>query len=180
MKLHQKVIDLIEKKYRVLTYLDLLYYDGRLDQLNQILSDYQDYVFLPEERIIILHDDTDYYANAESIGNTIYNLFKLMNKYNIPMEFVIVLTNHWGIETEIEKLSQTILNSQSPRVIYTALNFDFPENLDNLPKLEYQNIDHLYACLNGVERAHRVLTLCHLQHHDLITQGLISHHFKNE
>jgi hypothetical protein len=180
MKLHQKVIDLIEKKYRVLTYLDLLYYDCRLNQLNQILSDYQDYVFLPEERIIILHDDTDYYVNIESFGDNIYNLFKLMNKYNIPMEFVIVLTNHWGLKTEIEKLSKIILNGQMPRTIYTALSSDFPDDLNNLPPLQHEKIDYLYTCLNGVERQHRVLTLCYLNQNDLLSRGMISYHFKNE
>jgi hypothetical protein len=178
--IQQKVIDLINEKYKILEILDLVYYDCRLADLNQTLQKYQNHVFSPDERIIILHHDTDYYPENGSVGNNMYNMFKLISRNGIPVEFVLMFTNHYGIKQEIQKLCKEILNQNTPQIIYTSLWYDFPQNLDTPPSINYQNIEHLYACLNGVERAHRVLTLCYLNQNDLLSRGMVSYHFKNE
>jgi hypothetical protein len=179
--IHQKVIDLIKEKYKILEILDLVYYDCRLNELNQILQKYQNYTFSPDERIVILHHDTDYYpSGGDVMGNNIYNLFKLLARNSIPMEFAIMFTNHYGIISEVDQLCRNILNQTPPKIIYTALWYDFPCDLENLSPIKYQNIEHLYACLNGVERTHRVLTLSYLNHNDLLSRGMISYFFKNE
>jgi hypothetical protein len=178
--IHQKVIDLVKEKYKLLEILDLVFYDNCLSELDQLLNKYQNYTFAPDERIVVLHHDTDYYPSEDGIGNNIYNLFKLLARNSIPMEFVIMFTNHYGIKSEIHHLCSHIVNQTQPKIIYTALWYDFPQNLENIPPLVYQNIEYLYTCLNGVERAHRVLTLCYLQQKDLLSQGMISYHFKNE
>jgi hypothetical protein len=176
--IHQKVIDLINEKYKILEILNLGYYDCRLAELNQTLQKYQNHVFSPDERIIILHHDTDYYHSNQCVGNNMYNIFHMLAHYDIPMEFVIMFTNHYSIEKELQHLCQKILNRSTPQVIYTMLFFLFPENLENLPDPKYQEIKNLYCCLNGVERMHRVLTLAYLKEYDLLDQGVISYHFK--
>jgi hypothetical protein len=177
--IHQKVIDLVNEKYKILEILDLVYYDNRLMDLDQILNEYQNHTFASDERIVILHHDTDYYSE-NSIGNNTYNLFKLIARNSIPMEFVIIFTNHYEIKSEVNHLCRHIVNQTPPKIIYTSLWYDFPQNLDTPPSINYQNIEHLYACLNGVERAHRVLTLCYLNQNDLLSRGMVSYHFKNE
>lgn len=128
---------------------------------------------------MILHHDTDYYPD-NGVGNNIYNLFRLLARNSVPLEFVIMFTNHYGIKSEISNLCRHITNQPPPRVVYTALWYDFPNDLENLLPMVYQNIEYLYTCLNGVERAHRVLTLCYLNQNDLLSRGMVSYHFKNE
>lgn len=175
----QSVLDIVSARYEILEIIDLVQYDHQLDQLDQLLSKYNDYTFLDHQRIIILHHDTDYYPD-NGVGNNIYNLFRLLARNSVPLEFIIMFTNHYGIKSEISNLCRHITNQLPPRVVYTALWYDFPNDLENLPPLVYQNIEYLYTCLNGVERAHRALTLCYLQQKDLLSQGMISYHFKNE
>jgi len=179
LSIHQKVIDLVKEKYKILEILDLVFYDHRLSVLDQILIKYQNHTFVPDERIVILHHDTDYYPD-NGVGNNIYNLFRLLARNSVPLEFVIIFTNHYGIKSEIDHLCRHIVNQTPPKIIYTSLWYDFPQNLDTPPSINYQNIEHLYACLNGVERAHRVLTLCYLNQNGLLSRGMVSYHFKNE
>jgi hypothetical protein len=176
--IQQKVIDLVGQKYQILEILDLIYYDCRLNELNQTLQKYQNHIFSPDERIILLHHDTDYYSDIKSVGNNIYNIFRILSYHDVPLEFVIMFTNHYGIEKELQHMCQKILNKSVPQVIYTVLFWIFPENLENLPDPKYQEIKNLYCCLNRVERAHRLLTLAYLQEYDLLDQGVISYHFK--
>jgi hypothetical protein len=175
--IHQEVIALVKEKYNILETLNLVY-ENCLSDLDQILAKYQNYTFSPNERIIIIHQETDYYSDINGVGNNMYNIFHMLAHYDIPMEFIIMFTNHYGIEKELQHLCQKILNRPVPQVIYTVLFWIFPENLENLPDPKYQEIKNLYCCLNGIERMHRVLTLAYLQEYDLLDQGVISYHFK--
>jgi hypothetical protein len=66
-----------------------------------------------------------------------------------------------------------------PNVIYTSQWYDFPNASDMVvTNSKFTDPQHLFCCLNNKRRQHRVLTLCMLQDHDLLDQGLVSYHFK--
>lgn len=178
--LQKKVYQIIEQKYKVLETIDIFDYGSNIDNLYKLLANYENYVFLPNERILILHHDTDYYVTTKASGFTIYNLILILNKLNIPNEFIVMLTNHYGIEDEIQKQFQDISGTNIFKIIYTSLWYDFPEQVD-ITEPESGKLKKLYCCLNGAERLHRVALLCNLEEKSLIENGMISYHFnKNE
>ena len=181
LKVKHEVIDIVKARYEILDMIDLVEYDYQLDKLDQLLSKYSNYVFLGNHRIVILHHDTDYYINKNSEGFTLYNLFVLLNRHQIPIESLIMFTNHYGIKDEVAELSGQICNSNPLKVIYTSQWLDFPDSITvSKTNLQSTNIKNLFCCLNGANRAHRLLTLCYLQKYNLINAGTISYHFKNE
>lgn len=175
----QEVLDIVNARYEILDIVDLVEYDYQLDKLDQLLSKYSNYVFLKNQRILILHHDTDYYINKNSTGFTLHNLCVLLNQYRVPTESLIMFTNHYGIKEEIAQLSKQLCNSNTLTVIYTSQWYDFPDSsIVSEPNHQSANIKNLFCCLNGVNRIHRLLTLCYFQKYNLIDAGTISYHFK--
>ena len=180
LPLQQEISELINNRYDVLETINLVEYDCDINQLVILLRQYQDFVFESNQRIVILHHDTDYYQNSGvPEGNTMFNLFTLLSNFNIACEKILFVTNHYGIEIEIEYLVKHIFNSTTPQILYTSLWYDFPKLVDiTETKTVTNKINSIFCCLNGIERQHRVLTLCYLKAYDLLRHGVISYFFK--
>lgn len=178
--LHNDVVKIVCDKYCVLEFVNLVDYDFDPESLASLLAKYCSYSFAANQKIIVLHHDTDYYPSTDAVGNTIYNFFRLCANFDISLENIIFLTNHYGIDKEIKKVSMNICNSSGPSVIYTSLWYDFPTTAEAPDKnflSEPEKICKLYSCLNGQQRMHRVLTLCMLEQAGLLDQGIVSYHF---
>lgn len=173
--IRSEVLEIVNSQYKVLEIIDLVHFDHQLDKLEELLTVYKDYNFQYNERILILHHDTDYYPSVDSNGFTLYNLVVLLNRFQIPQEHLILFTNHYGIKQEVETLSAQICNTKPMNVIYTSLWYDFHH--DPSVKLRALPINNLFCCLNGVNRIHRLITLCYLQEHNILQQGMVSYHF---
>jgi hypothetical protein len=176
LSIKQEVLDIVNDRYTVLDIIDLIQYDSQLEKLDELLLRYTNHIFSFDERILIFHHDTDYYTSVESTGFTLYNLCVLLKKHRIPHEFLIMFTNHYGIEKEVAHLSEQICNSPPFKVICTSQWYDYSNQ--QVSNNSVPVIENLFCCLNGVNRAHRVLTLCYLKEQDLLSQGTISYHFK--
>jgi hypothetical protein len=176
----KSVIDLIQEKYQIVDVIDLVDYSPDAESLAQVMEKFYDKEFGPTERLVILHHDTDYYPSPTTVGNTVFNLFRLCANYLISLDHIIFLTNHYGIKDEIFSICKSICNTQSmPNVIYTSQWYDFPNASDMVvTNSKFTDPQHLFCCLNNKRRQHRVLTLCMLQDHDLLDHGLVSYHFK--
>lgn len=168
-----EVIDEFQRRYDLVGIINLVFFDLDLDKLTHEFQQWSKVKFEPQQRLLVLHHDTDYYV--ENQGNTTYNVIKLLGEYRIPTEHVIILTNHYGLEQEVQHQCNQV-NVSLPKVIYTSLWYDYPdpEHITNIPNQESQ---YLFCCLNGVERSHRLATLCYLEHYNLIDQGQVSYHF---
>lgn len=179
IRINQKVIKLIEQKYQIIKIIDLVDYDLNPESMANLLASYAAAEFANLQRLVVLHHDTDFYPASGSIGNTVYNFFRLCANYIIPIDKVIFLTNHYGIKDEIKAAAIQICNDDNVTVIYTAHWYDFPTDLQNNHSSDDINITNLYCCLNGQQRQHRVMTLCMLKEHDLLDNGIISYNFRN-
>jgi hypothetical protein len=178
----REILNVIEEKYQIIELINLYYADDHLDELKSTIKKYENRVFQPNERIIIIHGETDYYANTTSYGNAVYNLIKILNYYNIPQEFILFLTSFYGIKKEINDLCLQMFGSSNINVIYTSLLYDFPlpvEYADTSP-VTIGNINTLYCCVNNVGRIHRLITLCYLDRYNLLDKGMISYNFKDQ
>lgn len=174
-----EVVDIICNKYHVLEFVIIVEHDIDPESLASTLEKYISYNFDCQERLVVCHFDTDYYPSLTCVGNSIYNFFRLCANFNIPLDRVIFLTNHVGIEKEINTVSQNICNFTDVKVVYTHQWLDYPDvdqTSNNDPEAE---LTHLYSCLNGQQRMHRMLTLCMLKEHDLLDKGIISYNFGN-
>lgn len=173
------------QKFQIVDIIDSIYYDksNGLENLEQKIKQFENIRFEPTQRILVYYHDTGFYKNLSS-GSSVFfwNLVQLFKKFNVPPEFIIIVTNHYGIKKEIDYLD-SIFNYSINKIIETFLWYDFANptvvretNVSN--KKEKRNF--LYTCLNSRVRTHRVLTLCYLNEKKLLEKGIVSYRFKNE
>lgn len=158
-------------------------HDTDWENLLKLLSRFKDKQFENDERVLINLSDPDYYPDTKNgiIGNNVYNLFKVFSAFNIPCEKIIFMISQYGLHEEILSACKTITDDANPTIVYTPLweSEDFPDDdtIDDLPEIENVPITHLYQCLNGIQKNHRVYFLCSIREADLLDQGIISYHF---
>ena len=180
-RLSTEVVDIVREKYNVIGIIVLSEHDLYPEELATILVKYCSHNFSHNDRLIVLHDDTDYYPNLNSVGNTVYNFFRLCANFDISVNHILFFTNHYNIEEEIKSVAKTVCNSNNIAVICTSLWADYPldNNIDQtLLDDSVTTYEALYACLNGQCREHRLLTLCMMSEHRLLDRGVVSYHFK--
>lgn len=180
-RIRQSTIINLQKKYNIVDYFDFIQYDK--DPLNfyRWCSRWKDYVFNPDDRILILNTDCDYYTGTQQVpvGNNEWNFFSCCAKFQLPTEFFLYFTTSFGKHQEVNHVCQ-LLNLTPPAVIESfCIPLLAPEK-DIEPIAFNQNlIQKHYVCLNGVQRLHRTLLLCYLKENNLFDQGFISYNFSN-
>lgn len=173
--LRPSVTDILCSKYEVLEFLDLFDYDLNPASIGIAMNKFKHVKLRPYQRIIALHHDTDYYYSFNVPGNNVYNLLVACNLVNFPLKHMILLTNHYGIKSEVEKAAMDLCGNSDIKVEYTSQWFDYPESehYDDRPNFDF-NLEKTYTCLNGAPRSHRLLTMCMLKEYDLLDDGFIT------
>lgn len=170
----------LDKKFNILSYINLASTDFNPTVLDQSLKSFHNYEFKNNEKILIIHIDTQYYLPTCNYSITLYNLHATLHAYNIPTESILMFTNHYGIEKELEILAK-IFNFITPIKAFTSF-YDFVGTTKNVNDIDtnHNSIDYLFCCINGVQRSHRTLMLSMLKHYELFEHGLITTNFSNK
>lgn len=172
--IRQDLLELLKSDYEILDYGFCL---RRPEEMLQWCKKWQNSEFSPNERLIFINDDVDFYTDKFSPGFSNYNFFKCCQYFNLPTDFVLYITTHIGIHKEISDLC-TLMNLPVPTVIETH-NFSRMMPSRGLFEIDYNNhlITKPYVFAAGVQRNHRVMLLSYLRHYQLLDRGHISYHF---
>lgn len=132
--------------------------------------------FEPNEKIIILHNDTEYFYHESKIGFSMHNLLTCIKDIDIPMHVVVILTNHYGYEKSIiDFLGDT---DDLPTVVFNYINNSSFLGLSDVLKSKdkEKNIKHFGIGLwGGTARAHRSSLVKWLLYNQLDKKILISY-----
>lgn len=169
-QIHEDVYETVTKHRRVLDWFDLMDYDWRIGEIEELFRPYQHQEFEKDQCIAILHFDVDYYSGG--FGNTLFNLVMILARLQIPAEHVLIITNHYGIRAELDALSAD-LGTGRFQLLETSLCLDFPDS-DEIKDVTEQEVERLYYCLNNINRSHRRLTIAWLAERELLDKGAIS------
>lgn len=124
-------------------------------------------VYQSNEKIIIIHKDTEYFYFNHPTGFSIYNLFSSWRDLDIPYSVMILCSTYYDLNQAIDPF---IVNQEDrPIVIDSLLNHQSYKQLENqFPGTVYKNIHYPAVCLLGRSRAHRIKILQFLKHHNLL------------
>lgn len=158
--------DKLQKKYNILDHLHMKWFDFDWMLLETYLTSIKLDRYLPEHKYIIEHVDTDYYHPEFKYGFWIYNLIKVFKQVDIPLHTILLFSNHFGIEKEIQDLAPdhndrpTVISSFIARTHYA--NHYQPVDVD--PDL----IQYPAICMMGGGRNHRNAMFRFLQKNNLL------------
>lgn len=176
--LWDEIQEVLNKKFKILSYINLVSADLSPTTLDQMLKGFRDYTFNSNEKILIAHIDTQYYLPTCKFSITLYNLHQTLSTYGIPSESVIMFTNHYGIDEELKILAHAF-NFLNPITAFVSF-YDTVGTTKNVKSinLNHDSIEYLFCCINGTKRSHRILFLSMLKHHDLFSSGIVTINFK--
>ena len=173
------ILDRLSDRYQILGSVDLINActnPGRMYQ--QLKALYRPH-YRANERILVYHYDTDYYLDKKSTGFGLYNFLTALHDLDIGPGFCILITNHYGIEFEINQYYQRYLpthNQVHDQICVFESNHSellgTPTPQEN--NLEAEKIQYPFICLGGGQRSHRIMFLSLLAECGVLNQGLVS------
>jgi hypothetical protein len=180
-RLRPSMLTTLESKYEILDSFDFVENDVDPATFLNFIQRWSQHSFLPNERLLIVNLDCDFYPEEQSIpvGNNSYNFFRLCSHFGLPTEFVLYVTTTFGTTKEVHYLCRKF-NGAPPTVIETICvpvtttqevkSVDFNEHL----------ISRTFVLMNRMLRMHRLLLLCYLKEQQLFDHGHISYLFDQQ
>lgn len=157
-------------KYNIVGIIDLVENDYNIPRLYNTLKNLKkDDGFSPREKILIIHLDTEYFYLNHPIGFTMYNLFSAWRAADLPWHAMLLHTNHYGVESQLQKQWQ-FSDSDKPLIEFNIVNY---VNLNNSKRFISDNgvkdIKHHMMCLvGGTIRSNRTALVKWLSHNNLL------------
>jgi hypothetical protein len=143
--------------YEILDVIDLLKFDHDLPQLYQRLKKLKQEYYSPNQRIVILHNDHEYFYHNNSTGFNTHNLFTIIRELDIPLFVFFIITNHAGYENSITPFINSTVDMPE---IHNPLMHDLSYRMltrrgvfDSTPD---KDIQYHALCMLGTARSHRV------------------------
>jgi hypothetical protein len=179
VELDQEALALLKSKFNIKLALDCRKFDTNPDLLVEQLSIYQGQYFNQQDKILLVHMDTDYYDPLLPAGLIPINVTRIFKNLDIPFCSLIFVTNHYGIGREFDFLLKDYHELDRPTVIETLLSPALLSDRDNhkLPQISFNEIEKPGLCMMNKERSHRVAFYNFLRNNKLFDKIAVSQHF---
>lgn len=141
----------------ILGYIYLSKIDYDFEEVNQQLLALRRASYQTHQKIIVLHEDHDYFFPGSITGVVAYNFFKLVRHLDIPMSALIILTTHSQYKESIEPfISHNLDRPTVHSLLLSKMTWDviapWVSEIGNVDK----DIKFNAVCMLGTPRAHRV------------------------
>jgi hypothetical protein len=107
----------LNQHYNVLGTIEFKHFDCNWEVLEKFFKSTRKDEFDPLDRYIIQHQDTDVYINECSVGLNLRNFINMAIHLDIPVYTLIIWTNHFGLQKEIDILCKDQHINNRPTII---------------------------------------------------------------
>jgi hypothetical protein len=186
-KLHPHLEKILRKTYNILGIVNLSDQSPEwglesfaINKLYSLLAPLTKKTYDINDRIIIMHFDTDYYIDPldnSHPGLMITYVQQMCSALNIPNYFILMITNHDNIEKELTYLQKKYSVDDIPipyincELVMYAINSSAAQPVN----LNQELICKKYSCLNYNSRPHRDRLMSLLTVNNLLDEGLVSY-----
>jgi hypothetical protein len=172
-------LSILSKYFKVDCVFDLVTYDDNMEALYQELAQLKQESYDTNYRFVFLHFDSEYYLNLDQPGFTLINLQRILDRLDIPNYFCIVVSQQ-DLSKQLEQVrvsesSDDVAIACITGCLHTWVYFDADPNL----AIAQDQILKKYISLNRIRRFHRRALVAHLQHENLLEQGIVSYNNAN-
>lgn len=163
----------IYKKYNVIGHLEFKQFDLDFLKLEEYLQSRKKESFSPNDRIIIEHCDTDFYADVSEFGFNLFNLFTAFRRADFPFFTILLFTNHFGIDAEIKKIVTD--TDDYPTIIESFITVPHYSNNYYDVEVDVNLIEKHAVCMMSASRSHRVALFNFLNENKLLDKIAVSY-----
>lgn len=152
LEMTEKYRRAIYSKFNIVAHVNFLNFDSNFSKLEEWLLAVKKDCYSPNDRILVEHFDTDYYFRDFPYGLYLYNLISAFKNLDIPLFTLLLVTNHFGIKRELDRL---VGEDHLPTVIETFISkLHYTENYQDV-NINADNIIIPAVTLMGQHRSHR-------------------------
>jgi len=153
---------------KIIDVINLFYYDNNPAELYNKLFSLKKDSFEVDEKIVIVHPDTDYYYFNCPIGFAINNLFNCWKEADLPFNTMLLIANHSHLSQAIKSYYK-INEYDHPTVISEFFNYDTIQRNLTEPFTNPIDITYPAVCFNGgAQRPHRIKIYQYLKKYNLL------------
>jgi hypothetical protein len=161
-----EIRELIHSKYNVVGSIDFKAFDNNFQTLRNFFIQHKKDRFDVLDRFWIEHQDTDIYISEMSTGVNLRNMFQVIFEIDIPLYTIIIWTNHFGLQKEIDLLCKNHHLLDRPTVIESFCATRHVASNYNEICVDEKSIQHHALCMMGSNRSHRFALYNSLKHVD--------------
>lgn len=161
-----EVFDIFAERYNIIASIEFKKFDLAPDNLREFFSSTKKTTFLPNDRYIIVHHDTDVYINEMPVGLNFRNFFLIADELDIPFFTLIIWTNHFGLQREVDILCRTRHIKDRPMVVESFCTTTHVADCYESVPLNVDAITTQGLCMMGAARSHRYALYNAIQHID--------------
>ena len=179
IELHKKLLALLESQFNIKFAINCRDFDTQPEVLIEKLTLFQNQVFSPTDKILLVHMDTDYYDPLLPCGTIPINVTRIFKNLDIPIHAILFVTNHFGIKKEFDYLLKDHHFKDRPTIIETLLSpILFPSEIQETNnEISFDAIEKSAICMMSKKRSHRVAFYNFLTNNNLLDKVAISQNF---
>lgn len=156
LEMPAEVAEVLRARYNILGHWNFLHFDSNFVALRTLLLAIKKERFDPQDRIIIEHQDTDFYIKECCVGINLRNFFCVVRELDIPLYLFIFYTNHFGLQKELDILSASNHKKDRPIVIESFLSNLHHDKKRIMPiDCNFEHIEFNMLCMLNLKRSHR-------------------------
>lgn len=161
-----ELADLLTKKYNVIGNIEFKQFDHNWDHLRSFFRQTKKTKFDHRDRYVIEHQDTDIYLAEMSVGLNLRNFFEIVNELDIPLFTILIWTNHFGLQKELDILHKQCHPKDRPTVIESFCTRTHVADSYVDQDIAVDEIQHHALSMMGTNRSHRFAVYHVLKHFD--------------
>ena len=151
----KKLWSKLDSHYNIVGYANYTGFQHNIYYLKQMFAETKKEVYGINDRYIIEHRDNDVYIDSMRVGMFTHNFFDILYEFDIPAYTVLLYTNHFGIQREIDFLCARSHPNDRPTVVESFVTTEvMTDHYADIP-LEPEAIKHHAICMLGKQRSHR-------------------------
>jgi hypothetical protein len=178
VELYQTAMNLLQSRFDIKFAMNCRDFDLDPELLIRMLRPYQNQHFGVNEKILLVHMDTDYYDPLLPCGLIPINVVRIFKQLDISFSKLLFVTNHFGISREFDQLLSDQHPNDRPILIETLLSRTLLPNLcKNLDTISFDQIEKSAVCMMSTQRSHRLAFYNFLINNNLSDKVAISQNF---
>lgn len=151
-----EILNLLRARYNILGLWSFFDFDYDFTILRDRLFAIKKEQFDPHDRIVIEHEDTDFYIKECSVGINVRNFFCVVRELDLPLYLFVFYTNHFGLQKEFDILCGSSNMNDRPTVIESFLTTAHHDKKRIMPvDCNFQHIEFNMLCMMNLIRSHR-------------------------
>lgn len=178
IELHSTALDLINQKFNLLSAINCRTISADFQVLSNALDQLSRERFAENDRILLVHMDTDYYDPLLPYGLLPINIIRIFKNKNIPLYLLLFVTNHIGIKKEFNDLLRDHHPLDRPTIVETLLSRQIvAETINNNDGFNFDKVEKAGLSMMGLQRSHRVALCNFLKDKQLLSNVALNTNF---